>query len=83
MDPLWFGEYRLAPQPVPLTPLIGSEYEAAAALTLLRGPDIRFLTVTGTDVGNTRLARPVGWHFMSIHGRQAAVRYLERVMDLP
>jgi predicted ATPase/DNA-binding CsgD family transcriptional regulator len=43
--------------PVPLTPLIGREQEAASAAALLRKPEIRLMTMYGTaGIGKTRLA---------------------------
>src|SRR5205823_14424737 len=46
--------------PAQLTPLIGREQEVAAACTLLRRPEVRLVTLTGTGgIGKTRLALQV------------------------
>ena len=46
--------------PVQLTPLIGREQDAASAVTLLRRPEARLLTMIGTaGIGKTRLALQV------------------------
>ena len=46
--------------PVQLTPLIGREQEIAVACTLLRHPEVRLLTLTGTGgTGKTRLGLQV------------------------
>jgi predicted ATPase/DNA-binding CsgD family transcriptional regulator len=46
--------------PTQLTPLIGREREVAAVFTLLRGPEVRLLTIVGTGgIGKTRLGLQV------------------------
>src|SRR5450755_3670476 len=43
--------------PTPLTPLIGREQEVSAVSALVKRPEVRLLTITGTGgVGKTRLA---------------------------
>lgn len=52
--------------PVQLTPLIGREQDVAAASALLRHPEVRLLTFTGTGgVGKTRLGLQVATELLS------------------
>src|SRR5579859_6025077 len=52
--------------PAQLTPLIGREYEVEAASDLLRPPDVRLLTLTGTGgTGKTRLGLAVATNLLA------------------
>src|SRR5215471_4657363 len=51
--------------PSSLTPLLGREQEVAAACDLLRRPDVRLLTLTGTGgIGKTRLGLQVATNLL-------------------
>lgn len=50
------GQFSLPRLPMPLTSLLGREYERTQLTALFRQPDVRLLTLTGPGgVGKTRL----------------------------
>ena len=51
---------RMHNLPAQVTPLVGREQEVAAACALLRRPEVRLVTLTGTGgIGKTRLSQQV------------------------
>jgi predicted ATPase/DNA-binding CsgD family transcriptional regulator len=60
MSPTELGSATIRNLPVQPTPLIGREQEVASARHLLRNPNVRLLTLTGSPgIGKTRLALQV------------------------
>ena len=60
LAPLRSAQHTLPSPPAQLSPLIGRAQEVAAVCTLLRRPDVRLLTLTGTGgIGKTRLGHQV------------------------
>jgi predicted ATPase len=68
--------------PVPLTPLLGREQEVTAACTLLRRPEVRLLTLTGTGGGGkTRLALQVATELLDDFGDGVSFIALAPISD--
>ncbi len=56
----WLRADHRSPSAQPFTPIVGREHEVAEISALLRRPEVRLLTITGTGgVGKTRVALAV------------------------
>ena len=76
------GRLRSAPLPLPPTPLIGREPEVTQACALLRGGQVRLLTLTGTGgIGKTRIALAVARELAPEFAAEVAWLDLGSVVD--